>query len=299
MSNTISNPTQPIIAATGLAGMIGERVAAVAKNSTWQPLEADITNKDETDAAVANSPADVIVNFAGFTNVTEAWNDRGNEEGLCYQVNVVGVQNLAEACKRHDKFLIHISTDYVFKGDEDKTYTEKDFGDADEDWYGATKRMAEEEVRDRLASYAIVRTSFPFQASSSTKADLVRRMIRQFKENSLPPMFIDTIITPSYVDDLAVVLEKVAATRSLGTFHGVGSTSLSPYQLAQHVARVFELDTSLLREGHMDDYVRNLGRPYPQYLRVDNSWTKETLGIELGTLEDNLQALKSQMAPSE
>lgn len=297
--NTIETH-RPIIAATGLiGGMIGERVATVATESVWQPLKGDITDKDGVEAAVAGCAADVIVNFAGFTDVTKAWNDRGNKDGLCYQVNVVGVQNLAEACKRHNKFFIHISTDYVFKGDEDKTYTEKDLGDADEDWYGATKRMAEEEVRARLASYAIVRTSFPFQASSSTKEDLVRRMIRQFKENSLPPMFVDTIITPSYVDDLAVVLEKVAATKSVGTFHGVGSTSLSPYELAEHVARIFELDASLLREGHMADYVRNLGRPYPQYLRLSNSWTKQTLGIELGTLDDNLKALRSQMTQGE
>lgn len=296
MSNRTPETNQPIIAATGLAGMIGERVATVAKNSTWQPLEADITNRDETEAAVANTPAEVIVNFAGFTSVTEAWSDRGNKDGFCYRVNVVGVQNLAEACKRHNKFLIHISTDYVFKGDEDKTYTEKDLGDADEDWYGATKRMAEEEIRNRLASYAIVRTAFPFQPSSSTKEDLVRRMIRQFKEKSLPPMFVDTIMTPTYVDDLALVLEKVAATKSVGTFHGVGSSSLSPYELAKAVAKVFDLDVSQLREGHLEDYVRNLGRPYPRYLRLDNSWTKEKLGVKLSTLEEGLEALRSQMA---
>lgn len=295
MSEADPSVNQPVISATGLAGMIGERVAIIAKNSTWQPLEADITDQEETDTAVANTLADIIVNFAGFTNVTEAWNDRGNKGGPCYQVNVMGVQNLAEACKRHNKFLIQISTDYVFKGDEDRIYTEKDLGDADEDWYGTTKRMAEEEVRNRLESYAIVRTAFPFQASSSTKEDLVRRMIRQFKEKSLPPAFIDTVITPSYVDDLSLVLEKIAKTRSVGTFHATGSTSLSPYELAKNIAKVFDLDTSQLQEGHLENYVRNLGRPYPRYLRMSNRWTQKTLDLKLGSIDENLKLLRSEM----
>ncbi len=159
--------------------------------------------------------------------------------------------------------------------------------------------MAEEEVRSRSTSYAIVRTAFPFQLSSSTKEDLVRRTIRQFNDGSLPPMFTDTIITPSFVDDLAPLLEKIAESKSVGTFHGVGSTSLSPYELAEQVARIFNLDTSQLHEGHLEDYVRNLGRPYPQYLRLDNSKTKEMLGVKLGTIEENLQALRQQMTRNE
>jgi len=284
-----------VIAATGLSGMIGGRVASVAKDSTWLPLETNIADRAATESAVANNRAGVIVNFAGFTDVTAAWNDRDNKDGACYQINVVGVQNLVDACKQSGKFLIHISTDYVFKGTKDTAYTELQTGDVDSDWYGVTKRLAEEYIRDNLEDYAIVRIASPFQVSSPRKEDIVRRILRQFKEDSLPPMFVDTIITPTYVDDLAPLLEKIAITKAKGTFHGVGSTSASPFELAKMIAAIFKLDASRLRQGHLDDYTRTLGRPYPLYLRLDNSWTKETLGVSMRTLEESLTDLRSQM----
>jgi len=284
-----------LVTATGLSGMVGSRVQATASTTQWQPLDVDITDQEATKRAVKNSTASVIVNFAGFTDVTKAWEERGDKNGKCYKINVNGVQNLANACAKYDKFLIHISTDYVFKVDKTDGYTEHDLGDTEEDWYGVTKRIAEEEVRKILTSYAIVRIASPFQVASDRKEDVVRRSIRQLKEHSLPPMFTDTIITPLHVDDLTPLLETLALHKATGTFHGVGSTSLSPFSLATLIAQIFDLDDSQVQEGYLDNYTKNLNRPYPRYLKLDNSWTKETLGIELHPIEESLKTLRSQI----
>jgi len=62
----------PLIAATGTTGMIGRRAQELFPDLGWEPLAADITDRAAVDAAVARTSAPVIINLAGYTDVSGA-----------------------------------------------------------------------------------------------------------------------------------------------------------------------------------------------------------------------------------
>ncbi len=89
--------------------------------------EADILKKAALKKNAEEFSPDVIINFAAFTNVEGAEDQKGDKDGICYLINAIGAKNVAEVCSELDKKLIHISTEYVFDGTkEGSPYTEGD-----------------------------------------------------------------------------------------------------------------------------------------------------------------------------
>ncbi len=181
-------PKTNLIAATGLAGRVGQGVQhATANELTWQDLGTSLTESTALDAAIAGAEADTIVNYAAFTDVAAAWEERGDQNGECYRVNTLGAHNIAQSCKQHGKYLIHISTDYVYSGSKPDIYTEED-ATGPVEWYGQTKALAEERVLGVDDSFAVFRISSPFKAiRHPNKDDILSKVRRQISGGLLPP----------------------------------------------------------------------------------------------------------------
>ncbi|MFC7483848.1 SDR family oxidoreductase [Luedemannella flava] len=282
------------MAATGLGGLVGSRVrAGTAGEVDWLPLQVDIREPDATLTRVAATPADVVVNFAAFTDVSAAYAQRGREDGPCFRTNVLGARHLARACARAGKHLVHISTDYVFAGDRAGVYTEDEPGDATEDWYGFTKRLAEDEIRARCDGAAIVRIAAPFSALPGVKEEVVGAVLRQLGERTLPPMFVDRVFTPTCIEDLAALLVAVIRGRVAGTFHAVTTQPLSPYDFAVLIADAYGRDAGRVRRGELADYLSRGGRPYPRRLALANAATGDRLGVSLRDVPTCLAAMRA------
>src|SRR5690606_38738323 len=103
---------------TGKNGQLRQALQKVAKaHSDIQfvftaSTNLDITNKDNCQSVFDALKPDSCINTAAYTAVDRA----ESEEEKAYSVNVIGVKNLAESCKKHQTILIHISTDFVFDG---------------------------------------------------------------------------------------------------------------------------------------------------------------------------------------
>jgi dTDP-4-dehydrorhamnose reductase len=140
---------------TGLNGLVGSRfVKDFSDKYDFDNLDlrdpnrpVDITNAEQIMEILQNSPAEYIVHFAAFTNVSAAWEQSGDKDGVCYQVNVKGTENIIKACQATGKHLIHISTAYVFDGEKETLYTEEDPVKPIE-WYGETKMLAEKAIQE-------------------------------------------------------------------------------------------------------------------------------------------------------
>lgn len=289
---------KPKIIGTGLSGLIGSRIVELLSDKylfTDLSLEAgvDITEPSQIKEKIKNSQAGVVLHLAAFTDVDAASRQDGDKNGSCYKVNVLGTQNIVSACKTSGKYLIHVSTDFVFDGKKKEPYTEEDKPNPIE-WYGKTKFWAEEEVRKGRINYAIVRLAFPFRAEFKAKKDLVRQIIRGLEENSLPPMFIDQIITPTFIDDIARALDIFIKKKPVGIYHLVGSTILSPYELACQIADCFGFDKKKMKKGSLTEFLKTTSRPRQRYLGLSNQKIKKELGIKMGTLEEALQLIKEQ-----
>ena len=112
------------IVATGLSGLVGSKFSQMyAKKYTFSNLDltngVDITKADDVMRAIEKSSSPVVIHLAAFTDVNKAFEQTGDKTGLCYAVNVLGTQNIADACQKTGKHLIHVSTSFVFDGDND------------------------------------------------------------------------------------------------------------------------------------------------------------------------------------
>ncbi len=289
---------KPAIIGTGLSGMIGSRLTELF-NEEFKFVNLDLaTGTDITDVnqveRALDCPGTIVIHLAAFTDVSEAYQETGNKQGKVYQVNVIGTQNIANACHKYHHYLIHISTDFIFDGKKQELYTETDRPRPIE-WYGQTKLWAEEAVKNSDCQFVIARLAFPFRSHFPQKLDLARNILEKLKTNSLDPMFTDQIITPTFVDDICSVLKVFSEKKPSGIYHVVGSTSLTPYDLALKIATVFNLQAEI-KSCSLKDYLKKDSRPRQQFLKISNVKLKQDFGFEMKTIDEALLILKDQLA---
>lgn len=286
------------VLATGLDGLVGSRFIDLYSdeyNITNLSLSTgiDITNSDQVMEVFNESAAPVCIHLAAFTDTAAAHAENGDTEGLCYRVNVTGTKAVVDAARATGKYLIHISTDYVFDGMKDTPYTETDTPKPIE-WYGQTKYLAEQLVTASKIPAAIIRIAFPYRTSFEAKADLLAKTLNGIQQRTLYPQFSDTLITPTFIDDIAHVLNLFIEKRPTGIYHAVGSTSLSNYSFALAVAEAFHEDPTVIKQGSLTEFLQTSSRPYQRYLALSNEKLTSELEYHMATLEEGLASVVVQ-----
>lgn len=291
----------PKIIGTGLSGLVGTRIVELLPHHQFIDLSLDsgvnILKPESLESIFKDNPdCSTVIHFAAFTDTNAAWLQRGDKNGLCYQLNVTGTQNLIDLCQKYQKYLIYISTDFVFDGTKTEPYTENDSPNPIE-WYGETKKMGEDLVTSNLHDSAIVRIAFPYRAKFDAKKDIVRKIIDGFNAHILNPFFTDQITTPTFIDDIAIGLDYFFQNQPEGIYHLVGSSSQSPYQMAQLIAQIFGFEQSQIKPGSLVDYVKTLppnSRPWQKNLSISNQKITN-LGVKMSDLKSGLFQVKSQL----
>lgn len=262
------------ILVTGASGLVGSRFAELSKyrDSLILPDERimDIT---KSDLDLRN--ADVVVNFAAYTNVTEGENQRGDKSGLCWQLNVEGVRNLLNNLKP-GAFFIQISTDMVFSGTSGP-YGETDTPEEDSNkvtWYGYTKAEGE-----RLCKkHTILRLIYPVRAKFDQKLDYLRKPLKLFDEGKLYPIFNDQQISISFIDEIAKALDLIIEKKAKGVFHASSSDLTTPFELISYLIKQARGVDNVVQPSSLAESVR-----YPKYGGLKVERTEQALGIKFST----------------
>lgn len=255
---------QPLLG-TGLSGLVGSKFVEMFSDSyEFENLDlsngVDITDEDAVKQAVEHSSASHVIHFAAYTNVSEAHKQNGDKSGIVYTVNVEGTQNIANATKEFGKHLIHISTAYVFDGEKEGLYSETDPINPIE-WYGQTKAWAEEEVEKSGVDYTILRIDQPYRQDEFPKADILHRIIRDLKANSLPPMFTDHTFTPTKIETFAQNLHTIIQQDISGLYHATTEPITTDYDFATKIKNEFNL-AGEIRKGSLAEFIKTVDRPY-------------------------------------
>jgi dTDP-4-dehydrorhamnose reductase len=206
---------------TGAAGMLGHKVAAHAQQLGHDVVAADIAqfdlvNEESTRAFVAEVSPAAIINCAAYTNVDAA----EENEDLALAINGEGAGNLARAAAAVGARIVHLSTDYVFDGINDRPWIESD-ATAPLGAYGRTKLAGEVLVAEATPEHAIVRTAWLFGAGGPNFLDTMLRLASERDEVSV---VTDQIGCPTWTGHLAPALVELAERREdTGIFHGAGS----------------------------------------------------------------------------
>jgi dTDP-4-dehydrorhamnose reductase len=295
--NLMSIDQKAPVLVTGLSGMVGTRFQQLYKQKyalSGVDLSSgvDITNKKAVFRSIEENPGDRVIHLAAFTNVSAAYEQNGEIAGSCYQVNVVGTQNVVDACNEFNKYLIHISTDFVFDGSKKGAYTETDVPHPIE-WYGMTKFLAEQLVTKEMPKAVILRIAYPYQACPN-RPDFLKNLRDKLSAGTLPRQFSDHVITPTFVDDLAKVLDYCLINKPKGLYHAVGTSSMTDFDLANEVRCVFNLN-STIESTNLDEYLKRVNRPYQKQLRISNVKLTSEFGISMKTFSEGLKEIRQQL----
>src|SRR3989304_8217722 len=203
-----------LILVTGSEGLVGSRFVEISNRKNFlhlpKEIEFDITNKAEVNALISSYNFSAVVNFAAFTDVGKAEEERGNKDGEAWQVNVEGTRNLVQAVKPHRERIhfIQISTDMVFTGStwDPGPYKEDHSPETNPEkvtWYGFTKAEAEKVVQEELdGSATILRIIYPVRSEFDRKLDFLRKPLHLYDKGELYPIFMDQHVSISFADEV-------------------------------------------------------------------------------------------------
>ncbi len=214
---------------TGAAGQLGRdmaiRFAACGHEIVGvSRRDLNVARRDEVLGVVGAVQPDAVVNCAAYTAV----DDCETNVDRAYAVNAVAVRNLAEAARRFDAHLCHVSTDYVFSGDKPEPYHEWDQPDP-RSVYGASKLAGEQEAGEAAT---VVRTSW---LCGSHGANMVGTVLRLAAEDGPMRFVSDQRGSPSFTPDVAAVIERLCVDRRPGLYHVTNRGEASWYEFAREI----------------------------------------------------------------
>lgn len=237
--------------------------------------ELDITSRERVHQLVRDEKVDLIVNCAAYTNVDRAEQD----EPAARLINALAAENLATAGCR----LIHVSTDYVFSGEEHLPCRETDAA-APRTAYGRTKLEGEQRILKANPQAIIFRTAWLYSPFGN---NFVKTMLRLGKERDGLKVVYDQIGTPTYAYDLASVIFTAinAPDWHAGIYHFTN----------EGVCSWFDFTVEILRQAGITCRVEPIlsseyqyQTPRPHYSVLDKAKVKQTFGITIPYWTDSL-----------
>lgn len=255
------------ILVTGSNGQLGQCLQKIEQNYTslelhfYKSKDLDITNEDAISQVFKDNSFDFVINCAGYTNVEQA----EKEPKKAFLINGEGVRNLAQACKKQNSILIHISTDYVFDGKKETPYTEEDIPNPINE-YGKSKLAGEQCIQEILETFFIIRTSWLY---SEFGHNFFKAILKKSETETELTITTSQKGTPTNANDLATfILDLILINnQKYGIYHFSNSGEATWYDFAKEILSVSgKLDTITLKKT--DNYSTFAQRPKYSVLNI-------------------------------
>ncbi len=283
---------------TGSNGQLGSEIRNLISNDEWYFTDRntlDITNKIAIESFCTKHNIEVIINCAAYTAVDKAEEDEVNAD----RINHLAVKYMAEIAKEKNIKLIHISTDYVFDGENYKPYSEEDETDP-QGVYGKTKLAGEQAIQDIHPNNSIIiRTSWLY---SSYGNNFVKTMLRLGKERDELGVIFDQVGTPTYAKDLAKVIIHIIQHSTLNIQHSVeiyhysNEGVASWYDFAKAIFELSDIQCDV-KPIETKEYPTPASRPH--YSLLNKAKIKNQFGIEIPYYKDSLKMCLTKIRENE
>jgi dTDP-4-dehydrorhamnose reductase len=222
--------------------------------------DGDVADFNFTYDLVSTYRPDFIINTAAYVRVDDCEDD---PDQAC-RVNAYGARNMAVAAEEVGARLMHLSTDYVFGGEQvprGKPYTEFDHA-VPCNIYGTSKLAGENFVRHLCRRHMIVRTSglFGLAGAMGKGGNFVETVLKQAKEKRELRVIDDQVFSPTYTADLAMQITRLIETQFYGVFHVTNSGCCSWYEFAMEILKQAGFKTPV-KPLKTDQYPQKARRP--------------------------------------
>jgi dTDP-4-dehydrorhamnose reductase len=262
------------IGITGTRGTVGKALVRQAEAAGHTLLhinrpEYDITDPGATLRAINDFRPDVVIHPAAYTNVDGA--ESNVDE--CFRVNGLGTRNLAIACEGAGAPLAYVSTNMVFDGTKGSPYTEFD-EPCPRGVYATSKRAGETYIEHLMTRFYIARTSWIYGKEGDS---FVHKIVRAADSRGALSVVADEVATPTYAEDLAEALLKLARTGLYGWYNLVNEGECSRFDYAREIMRLTDREHIPMTPSKLADFVRPAYTP-------PYSTLKNYVGAEAGVL---------------
>ena len=274
------------ILVTGANGQLGQCLQKIS--SQFEEFEfiftdsetLDITIKEEVNDFFWQNAPDFCINAAAYTAVDLAETDVEK----AFLVNADGAENLAEACSENNAQFIHVSTDYVFDGENNLAYTEEDFTNP-LGVYGASKLAGDELALEVNPCSVILRTSWVY---SEFGKNFVKTMLNLFATKDELNIVADQFGQPTNANDLAEAIMKIIKSEKItpGIFNFSNLGRISWFDFAEKIAGLSEAKIKL-NAIETSQYPTPAKRPKNSVLDLDK--ISKTYAVQLKPWEESLE----------
>lgn len=284
------------ILVTGANGQLGNEMRIVSRKSQDHYIftdvaELDITNAMAVEKMVNDNDIKAIINCAAYTNVDKAEDDYDFAELL----NATAVKHLAQAIKKNDGILIHVSTDYVFGGTKNNTPCSEDEPANPTGVYGITKLHGEQSIIETGCKHLIIRTAWLY---SEFGKNFVKTMLNLTATKPNLNVVFDQVGSPTYAYDLAQAIFNIVENRKYegqdGIYHYSNEGVCSWYDFTKMIAEYTGHTDCDIQPCHSDEFPSKVVRP--SYSVLDKTKIKKTFDIHVPYWTDSLKRCLAELA---
>jgi len=276
----------------GAGGQLGQCLKNCAEEQGLSSIyfppksEADILDNDVLKNVFEIYKPAFVINCAAYTAVDNAEDDA--ETAL--KINKTGVENISRLCVEYNTTLIHVSTDFVFKGDKSTPRTENDATEPI-GVYGRTKLAGEQAVQDILKKYFIIRTGWLYSEFANNFAKTMLRLAADRKELKI---IADQAGTPTYAGDLAACILHIIQSKNetYGVFHYGNEGIASWYDFSK---AIFDIAGTKIKVVPIKTEEYKTKAQRPAYSVLDKTKIKTVFEMEIPYWRDSLVACISKL----
>ncbi|WP_109832934.1 SDR family oxidoreductase [Reichenbachiella versicolor] len=257
--------------------------------NNFEYTQMDITKEKEVMNVITKYKPEVVINTAAMTNVDQC----EDEKQACIDLNVNSVKHLIAACHKHDIFLLHLSTDFIFDGSAGP-YKETDEANP-VSYYGESKLQAEQLLLNSKIKWAIARTVLVYGITPGMSRSNIILWVKDSIEKGKDLKIVnDQWRTPTLAEDLAIGCYLISQKKAEGIFNISGKDLLTPYDMAMKTCEYFNLDKSKIEEVDGSMFSQRAKRPPKTGFILDKA--EEVLGYKPKSFEEGIGILAEQIS---
>jgi len=287
---------------TGASGLLGSELSKMAlqegydvysayfkhKKTHGKPVKLDIRKLRSVERTFKEIKPDVTIHAAALTEVDRC----EREKEFAWDVNAHGTMNIVKQTKESRILLVYVSTDYVFSG-ERGLYAETDEPNP-VNYYGETKLVGEQEVKNSQSEWCIVRPSVIYGALPiAKKHNFALWVINELRKRKDIDIVTDQWVSPTLNTNLAEMILEIIESHLTGIYHLAGASRINRFRFAHMLANTFNLDRNSIKPSTLEKMNWLARRPKDCSLNVSKA--TRTLTHKPMKIEKALKKLKAEL----